>query len=489
MTAVARNQPATHAPDLDAQFRTERIVSLAGFPIVADDKVQGLLFVADRYARDYTGREISVLGSFALHAGIAMRNASFFARLSEALEDAEHSRLRLEAHVHRVERSAEAHDEMMAMLAQGADLTRFLTRMAVLVEGAIQLRDAGLVVREEIRAPGYSGSLLDQLQDLDPTRIIAALSNSRANGRATLLHQKANERCLALALPGSTGPGDSLLICHEGESDDIQLRNLERSAVALSIAKLWSEKREAERQIASSTLLRHLVLVPQADAATVVAARDRLRQKPGQCLQLALFDLPSDGGEWLRQAAEQYGLLIDTIQGSHVALGPQAPLTDFCSSLLGATGILVEPFERLEGAAHQYLRASKMMSTMQRLGRLTRLLQAQEVSLFAQLFETAQPEQVDAFVQARVAAIDHRDPHQRAQLKTTLLCYFDNQFSLARTASEMGIHVNTVRQRLETLSHELGGWEDPVARSELHIALRLDHLSTVVRTRSDTSRS
>lgn len=478
-----------HAPDLDAQFRAERIMSLAGFPVLADDKVQGLLFVADRYARDYTGREISVLGSFALHAGIAMRNASSFARLSEALEDAEQSRLRLEAHVHRVERSAEAHDEMMAMLAQGAGLTRFLTRMAVLVDGAIQLRDAALVVREEILAPGYSGGMLDRLRDVEPTQIIAALSNSRANGRAALLHQDGDERCLALALPGGTAPGDSLLICHEGEADDIQLRNLERSAVALSIAKLWSEKREAEQQIASPTLLRHLVLVPQPDASFLAAARERLRQKPGESVQLVVFSLPDlnlnaqDG--ILRQTGEKCGLLIDFIDGCHVAVGPQAPLTDFCSGLSGAVGIQVEPFEGLEITAHQYLRASEMMSTMQRLGRLNRLLPEGEVSLFARLFETAAPRQVDAFVRDRVAAIDQRDTRQRAQLKATLLSYFDNQFSLARTAAGMGIHVNTVRQRLEILSQVLGGWEDPVARSELHIALRLDALAPAVQAKSD----
>lgn len=478
-----------HAPDLDAQFRAERIMSLAGFPILADDKVQGLLFVADRYTRDYTGREISILGSFALHAGIAIRNASSFARLSEALEEAEQSRLKLETHVRRVERSAEAHDEMMAMLAQGADLSRFLMRMAVLVGGAIQMRDAALAVREEIRAPDYSGSMLDRLQELDPTRIIAALSNSRANGRAALLHHEQNERCLALALPSRATAGDSLLICHQGAVDDIQVRNLERSAVALSIAKLWSEKREAEQKIASSTLLRHLVLVPQPDAATVLAARDRLKQEPGQCVQLAVFDLPDVDryreSQRLLQQAEQRGLLTDIIDGSHVVFGPQARMTDFCSSSSGAVGILVEPFDGLEMAAHQYLRASKMMSAMKRLGRLTRLLPEREVSLFAQLFDTAEPAQIDAFVQGRVAAINHRDPRQRAQLKATLLSYFDNQFSLARTAADMDVHVNTVRQRLESLSQVLGGWEDPVDRSELHIALRLDALTAGLQAKSD----
>ena len=43
-------------------------------------------------------------------------------------------------------------------------------------------------------------------------------------------------------------------ICHQGELDAIEIRNLERSAVALSIAKLWNERRETEKLIASSRL-------------------------------------------------------------------------------------------------------------------------------------------------------------------------------------------------------------------------------------------
>ncbi len=54
--------------------------------------------------------------------------------------------------------------------------------------------------------------------------------------------------------------------------------------------------------------------------------------------------------------------------------------------------------------------------------------------------------------------------------------YFDNQHSIARTAAELGIHVNTARQRLDSLAEVTGGWNDPVAAMELHIALRLDAL-------------
>lgn len=461
-----------HSPDLDAQFRAERIVSLAGFPILADGKVQGLLFVADRFARDYTGREISILGSFALHAGIAIRNAATFARLSEALADAQTSRAALEAHIQRVERSAEVHDEMMAMLAQGAGLTNFLTRMAAVVDGAIQLRDPALGLKQEIRAPDYDGAMLDRLRTLDLAQIVAALSRSRANGRVAALAEEGDERCLALALPGGAGQSDGLLICLGGPADDIQIRNLERSAVALSIAKLWSDRREPGRNLPDPTLLRHLTLVPQPDPAIVEIARERLKLQPGEAVQLALLRPDAD----LAEGLPPHTLLQDVIADRWVLLGPAATLPDALTGFQGAAGILSRPFDALEEVACHHDRALSMMTVMQRLGRLTRILREDEVSLFARLFETAERSHVDAFVSDRLRPIEQRDPAGRAQLKTTLLSFFDNQFSATRTSAALNIHINTVRQRLATLAHVLGGWDDPLSRLDLHVALQLDAL-------------
>ena len=82
----------------------------------------------------------------------------------------------------------------------------------------------------------------------------------------------------AMALHGGAGRGESLVISHRGCLDPIDIRNLERNAVALSIAKLWSEKREAEQLIASATLVRHLVRVNPPDAAASAAQTDALNQ-------------------------------------------------------------------------------------------------------------------------------------------------------------------------------------------------------------------
>jgi GAF domain-containing protein len=91
-------------------------LSVASFPILSENKLQGNLFVANRYRRKLSGRKILVLGSFAVHAGVAMRNARSFAMLSEALAEAERNRAALIDHIHRVDVSAAGHDEMASLL-------------------------------------------------------------------------------------------------------------------------------------------------------------------------------------------------------------------------------------------------------------------------------------------------------------------------------------------------------------------------------------
>ena len=138
-----------HAPHLDRIFETEKIRTLAGFPILWENKVHGLLFVANRYARKLSGRETSLLGAFALHAGVAMRNANAFAMLSEALDEAQRNRSALIEHIQRIEASADAHDELTDLLASGADIRQFLEKMSNRIGGAVFLYDDEFRIHDE----------------------------------------------------------------------------------------------------------------------------------------------------------------------------------------------------------------------------------------------------------------------------------------------------------------------------------------------------
>jgi hypothetical protein len=478
-----------HSDALDRAFKAEGIVSLAGFPILSQNKLQGILFVADRYPRKLSGREISVLGSFALHAGVAMRNAHAFTMLSEALAEAERNRVALIDHIQRVDASAAAHDEMTSLLAKGTEWPLFIRRMANQIDGAIILYDENLSVKERFASADYRGQLAGALKDgkIDTSVLITAISQSRHSGRSVVMLDAGDEHCRAMALHGGAGRGESLVICHRGELDPIDVRNLERSAVALSIAKLWGEKRETEQLIASSTLLRHLILVNPPDASTVSAIRERLKIDTDGPAILALIAITgldrASQTTMIRSTAAKMNVLVDLVDDAYLAVGPQKAMRAFLQALLRRRkgweigGIVSDTFSDLTQTPVLYARIEQALRVLRKMNRLNRFVEHSKVNLFAKLFEAADASHIAGYIEQILLPIEERDPHQKTQLKKTLLCYIDSQHNIARTAELLGVHVNTVRQRLDTLREITNGWEDPISALELHVALRLDAIT------------
>ncbi|WP_374385102.1 helix-turn-helix domain-containing protein [Dongia sp.] len=484
------DQRFRHLPELDRVFETENIVSLTGLPILSEGKVLGFLFVADRYSRKLSGREISVLGSFALHAGVAMRNANLFIMLKEALGEAERNRSALIEHIQRVENSAAAHDEMTHLLASGAELDSFLKKMAGQVGGAVFLCDKQLAIREEFASAAYGGSLAADLKSgkIDPALLIKANSESRHTGRSVLLVSRSNEQCRAIALHGGTERSESLLICNQGELDAIEVRNLERSAVALSIAKLWNERRETEKLIASSTLLRHLVMVSPPDEATISAVRDRLNLRADSSVQLAQIVLSgldrAAQTAQIRESAAGLNILVDLLDDTYLAVGTEALIDVFLHNLVRARrgweagGIKSDLFTDLSLTGIHFGRVSRALNVLRNMKPLDRFLGQGDVNMFAKLFEVGDARRIASYLDETLRAINAGSPRQREQLKQTLLCYFDSQHNIKLAAETLGVHVNTMRQRLDTLREVTGGWDDPIKALELHVALRLDAINT-----------
>ena len=477
-----------HLPDLDRTFETENIVSLAGFPILSEGEVHGFLFIADRYARKLSGREISVLGSFALHAGIAMRNANAFHLLSEALDEAQRNRNALIEHIQRVEASASAHDEMTSLLASGGEMEKFLERMANQIGGAIFLFDNELSAADEFVSAAYRGQIAVELRDgaFEVAPLIRAISQSRHTGRSAIMTDTPEEQCRVIALHGGSARGECLVICHQEELDAIEIRNLERSAVALSIARLWNEKRETEKLIASSTLLRHLVLVTPPDPATLSAVRERLDLNAEEPLVLALIIVSgldrTSQTAIVREAAGKTNALVDLFDDAYVGFGTRHAMMEFLSHLSGdgkewqVGGIVSNPFNDLSGTSAEYARLNRALQVVRKIGPLVRFIERSDLDFIAKLFETGDAARLSRYMEDILKPIDIRAPRQSADLKKTLLCYLEGQYSLKRTATALGLHVNTVRQRLETLEQITGGWDDPIKALEMHVALRLDAL-------------
>jgi DNA-binding PucR family transcriptional regulator len=96
------------------------------------------------------------------------------------------------------------------------------------------------------------------------------------------------------------------------------------------------------------------------------------------------------------------------------------------------------------------------------------------------LFEQRQGGELGAFIEATVGVLRAHDRRRSADLCGTLLSYLENAQNARATADALGVHVNTLRQRLESADTLLGSWREGGRALELHLALRLLELQRQV---------
>ncbi len=182
----------------------------------------------------------------------------------------------------------------------------------------------------------------------------------------------------------------------------------------------------------------------------------------------------------VREGAAGTSVLVDLFDDTYLAVGPVAAMQGFLGNLAKgrgawtAGGILSEPFADLAEAAERFSRINNALRVLRKMKTLDRFLSQGEVNMFAKLFEVGDAARLRAYAAALLDRIAAKAPRQKEELTRTLLVYFDAGRHLKRTAEALGVHINTVRQRLDVLREVTGGWEDPVSALELHVALRLN---------------
>ena len=139
-------------------------------------------------------------------------------------------------------------------------------------------------------------------------------------------------------------------------------------------------------------------------------------------------------------------------------------------------GVLSRPVLSAAEVPALYAALRRGLSVLSRLGMRGSMVGQNEMALYSVLFETHNRDSLHDFLESTIGPLTALDSKRGSELTTTLLTYFDSNQNAKTTASRMGIHVNTVRQRLATLEEAIGHWGSASRALELHMALRLWHL-------------
>lgn len=483
----------SHDGGLDDTFRDEGITALVGVPLIWDGEVTGLLFVADRYHRVHTAQSIAILCTLATHAAVALRNARDFERASAALAHADAARAELERHLRGIQAAADAHEQLTSLLSRGASLAALCQSVAELLGGSLLVLDEAAQVICRASAAGYDGAAA---QGYAPhgehsAEVTQALRRSRQTGRSVPAYEAGDERCRVMPVIGGEDILGSVALFHRGELEEVAVRTLERSSSVIGIVLLSQERQEASKSRGMSALLRALVSPRQDEPAVMADSAARLGIDLAQPLALLLVEMegPSAGyaARRFRQAQPAAEVLVDDIDGVLVMLGAAsgAPeLRKLVDQWAGAEiaavhrGVLSRPISAVAEIPAVYATLRRALLVLGRMGVRGHVIGQNELALYSALFETHDRASLETFLEATIGALTSHDRKRNTELAATLLCYFDHHQNARTTAERLGIHVNTVRQRLATIEDLIGHWGQATRALELHIALRLWQLGS-----------
>lgn len=481
-----------HDPQLDVTFREEGIAAVVGVPLLWEDEVIGLLFVADRYHRTHTAHHISILSTLATHAAVAIKNAMAFEQTHAALRSAEMAHAQLERHALSVQSAAEAHDQMTTLLAKGATLATICQSVAQIMQGEVLVLDEVGQTIGRGAAEGYRGQGASAYRPHGEhsEALARALGDSRRIGRSVVAYGALGETCRLITVIGGNDVLGTMLLFSGAALDEVAIRTYERCASIVGIVLLSRERAEASQSRDLSSLLRSLLSPRQDDLHLLGDRAERFGVDLSRPTSLLLLETrtPETGylARWLRSAQVLPDILFDEVDGVLTVLCATTRADDvrrtidsaarqhFGASFLGVVSRpIAQPSEI--PALHASLR--RALPVMARVGMRGALIGQNEMALYSTLFETHDQASLHAYLKSTIGALVAYDDKRGSELVVTLLAYFDCNQNAKAAAERLGIHVNTIRQRLATAEGLAGHWGNALRALEIHVSLRLWVLS------------
>jgi sugar diacid utilization regulator/GAF domain-containing protein len=477
-----------HDARLDDTFRDEGIAALVGVPLIWDSEVVGLLFVADRYHRMHTMQSISILCTLAAHGAVALKNARNFERANAALAKADQARAELEQHVRNVQAATDAHEQITSLLARGASLATLCQSVAQLLGGSVLVLDEAAQVVSGGTSSGYGATAAQAYTPHGEhgTELARAMRTSRESGRSVVAYEADGQPCRVMPVIGGDDILGWALLFHRGELEEVTIRTFERSSSVIGIVLLSQQRMEATKNRGASTLLRSLVSPRQDDRAVLANRAEQHGLDLTRPLSLILVEMD---GPRAGYAARRFGILtplanalVDDIDGILVILCEASGAPDVRHAVSAwmrqelqamHRGVLSRPVCGPAEIPALYATLRRALAVLGRIGVHGQIIGQNELAIYSTLFETHDRVSLSNFLDATVGPLILHDRKRGSELASTLLAYFDCNQNAKTTAQRLGIHVNTVRQRLATTEDLVGHWGQASRALEIHIALRL----------------
>ncbi|WP_254716463.1 GAF domain-containing protein [Actinomadura sp. WMMB 499] len=466
-----------HRGFIDQAVAEEGLVAILGVPMKLGSRVIGVLTAANRGERPFDQEEVALLGSLAAHAAIAIDNARLLEETRTALEELSAANEEVKARSAAVEVAARAHDRMTAVVVRGGGVEDVAAIVTELLGGTLHALDA------DGARLATAGAASAPLTDGELAGVSASAHSARAQGRTV----RRGDLWIASVSSGDEMLG-TLVLRTSDEVSDADQRILERAALVTALLLLFQRSvTEAEGRVRGELL--DDLLSGRTDAAALAARARRVevdlsaphvvlsaRYESRDHRRRAEFWASSFAAVERGLAASRGEEVVLLLPGDRPGDAARRVAKELGASLggpatVGAGGPVRGPRE----VAGAHREAQRCADALVALGRRGDGAGASELGFIGLLI--GDDRDVPGFLAGSLGPVADYDARRGTALVRTLEAYFGTGGSLARTAQELHIHVNTVSQRLDRIGRLLGeDWQSPDRALELQLALRLHRL-------------
>ena len=468
-----------HTTDINDGVRDEGLVAILGVPLIRGSKVIGVLYAADRSERSFDRSEVALLGSLAAHAAIALDNARLLEETRAALDELSAATRELRAHTASVERAAGAHDRFIDVVLRGGGVEDVAAAVTEALGGCITVLDEeGRVTPAD--APPTAAGL--------PPDPAGALTLARATGRTV---RDGSWWTAAVTVESELLGG--LVLHRDDELPESDRRILERAALVTALLLLIRRTAgEAENRVRGE-LLEELLTSSARDPDGLRERARRLGADLDRPLAVAVARVEERARPRALAAATHLAATRGGLAGLHdgcvvVCLpdlgagadgGDRAPRADAGRRRAG------DRRRQRTGA-----RAGGHRTGARRGGPLRGDPGGARARRQRGQRRRARASSACWSARAATCGASSRPPSRRCWTTTRsggptwwAPCRPTSGAVAPRpaTAEALGVHVNTVTQRLERVGRLLGkDWSSPERALEVQLALRLHHLADAV---------
>jgi hypothetical protein len=474
-----------HDDGVDAAIAGEGIVSMAGVPMLVGDRTVGVLVAANRSAKSFSTEEIVLLAAFADHAAVVLQNARLLDRARTSAADAEAAYAELTGYIAAMERASALHSELTAAVLRGGSAEE----VASILGGALH---RSVLIVDRHGAPIATSAGADELPSAEPlpAPVLAAIDESRRTGRVVEVPDEPRAASVVAVVAGESLLGAVLVEGREPALEAMDRRSVERAAQIVALLTLRQEAvTDAEERVRGE-------LVSDVLGADSVYRRELLLRARSRGVRIAelrtpvvVVVAPEHRRAALRAANDVApGVLAGEHTGTLTVLLPTEPPLDAATAVRDRIRQVVPgPVLVVAGPAGVPDTLHERFDLARRCSRLLIALERTDVATctagfapYLAMFGTGR-EDLGIYIRHTIGAVLDWDRERNTELLPTLLGFVDANASPTRTARNLGLHTNTVLQRLERITALLGpGWREPEPLFRVGVAVRLQRLAALL---------